>query len=89
MIPTDKEINWTLLICSMTLIPIYRWIATQEQFELFVMFLFAGFIIISIGAYVLNLIIRFWLEIYFRTVDSIMKDVFSDKGGKDDESKKF
>ena len=79
MIPTDKEINWTLLICSMTLIPIYRWIATQEQFELFVMFLFAGFIIISIGAYVLNLIIRFWLEIYFRTVDSIMKDVFSEK----------
>lgn len=79
MIPTDKEINWTLLICSMTLIPIYRWIATQEQFELFVMFLFAGFIIISLGAYVLNLIIRFWLEIYFRTVDSIMKDVFSDK----------
>ena len=79
MIPTDKEINWTLLICSMTLIPIYRWIATQEQFELFVMFLFAGFIIISIGAYVLNLIIRFWLEIYFRTVDSIMKDIFKDK----------
>lgn len=76
---TDKEINWTLLICSMTLIPIYRWIATQEEFELFVMFLFAGFIIISIGAYVLNLIIRFWLEIYFRTVDSIMKDVFSNK----------
>ena len=79
MIPTDKEINWTLLICSLTLIPIYRWIATQEQFELFVMFLFAGFIIISIGAYVLNLIIRFWLEIYFRTVDSIMKDIFKDK----------
>ena len=79
MIPTDKEINWTLLICSMVLIPIYRWIATQEQFELFVMFLFAGFIIISLGAYVLNLIIRFWLEIYFRTVDSIMKDVFSNK----------
>ena len=82
MIPTDKEINWTLIICSMTLIPIYRWIATQEQFELFVMFLFAGFIIISIGAYVLNLIIRFWLEIYFRTVDSIMKDIFSDKEDK-------
>ena len=79
MIPTDKEINWTLLICSMVLIPIYRWIATQEQFELFIMFLFTGFIIISIGAYVLNLIIRFWLEIYFRTVDSIMKDIISDK----------
>ena len=79
MIPTDKEINWTLLICSMVLIPIYRWIATQEQFELFIMFLFTGFIIISIGAYVLNLIIRFWLEIYFRTVDSISKDIFSDK----------
>ena len=79
MIPTDKEINWTLLISSMTLIPIYRWIATQEQFELFIMFLFTGFIIISIGAYVLNLIIRFWLEIYFRTVDSISKDIFSDK----------
>lgn len=79
MIPTDKEINWTLLICSMALIPIYRWIATQEQFELFVMFLFAGFIIISIDAYVLNLIIRFWLEIYFRTVDSIMKDIFKEE----------
>ena len=89
MIPTDKEINWTLMIISAALILVYRWIATQEQFELFVMLLFAGFIIISLGAYVLNLIIRFWLEIYFRTVDSIMKDVFSDKGEKDDESKKF
>lgn len=79
MIPTDKEINWTLLICSMALIPIYRWIATQEQFELFVMFLFAGFIIVSLSAYVLNKIIRFWLEIYFRTVDCISKDIFSGK----------
>ena len=87
MIPTDKEINWTLMICSAMLILVYRWIATQEQFELFVMFLFAGFIIISLGAYVLNLIIRFWLEIYFRTVDSIMKDIFKEE--KDDESKKF
>lgn len=89
MIPTDKEINWALIICSAILILVYRCIATQEQFELFVMFLFAGFIIISLGAYVLNKIIRFWLEIYFRTVDSIMKDIFSDKGEKDDESKKF
>lgn len=79
MIPTDKEINWTLMICSMTLIPIYRWIATQEQFELFVMFLFTGFIIVSLSAYVLNKIIRFWLEIYFRTVDGILKDFLSRK----------
>ena len=89
MIPTDKEINWTLIICSMTLIPIYRWIATQEQFELFVTLVFAGFITVSLSAYVLNKIIRFWLEIYFRTVDSIMKDIFSNKEEKDDESKKF
>lgn len=79
MIPTDKEINWTLIICSMTLIPIYRWIATQEQFELLVTLVLAGFITISTGAYVLNKIIRFWLAIYFRTVDSISKDIFSDK----------
>lgn len=79
MIPTDKEINWTLLICSAILILVYRWIATQEQFELLVTLVLAGFITISTGAYVLNKIIRFWLEIYFRTVDSISKDIFSDK----------
>lgn len=79
MIPTDKEINWTLLICSVMLILVYRCIATQEQFDLLTTLIIAGFITIAIGAYVLNKIIRFWLEIYFRTVDSIMKDIFSDK----------
>lgn len=79
MIPTDKEINWTLMTCSAILILVYRCIATQEQFELFVTLVLAGFITISTGAYVLNKIIRFWLEIYFRTVDSIIKDIFKDK----------
>lgn len=78
MIHSDREINWTLLICSAILILVYRCIATQEQFELFVTLVFAGFITVSLGAYVLNKIIRFWLEIYFRTVDSIMKDIFKE-----------
>lgn len=68
-----KLIKAILFVSSIILIVIYRLIATPEMFDFMVAIVVAGYILIAISVYIINEIIRYWLEIYFRTIDGLIE----------------
>lgn len=75
---TPKFLKWTLFTSAFAVIVIYRLLATPEMFELMVAMVVAGYILLAIGTYIFNGAIRYWLEIYFRTIDNILNYIYGD-----------
>lgn len=75
---TPKFLKWTLFTSAFAVIVIYRLLATPEMFELMVAMVVAGYILLAIGTYIINGAIRYWLEIYFRTIDNILNYIYGD-----------
>ena len=68
-----KEIEYTLFFTSIILMILFRWFSSEESFELFMTLIIAGYVLISIGAYVLNSLLAYWLELYFRVFDDLIE----------------
>ena len=75
---TPKFLKWTLFTSAFAVIVIYRLLATPEMFDLMVAMVVAGYILLAIGTYIFNGAIRYWLEIYFRTIDNILNYIYRD-----------
>ena len=76
---TPKFLKWTLFTSAFAVIVIYRLLATPEMFELMVAMVVAGYILLAIGTYIFNGAVRYWLEIYFRTIDNILNYIYGDE----------
>ena len=75
---TPKFLKWTLFSSAFAVIVIYKLLAAPEMFELMVAMVVAGYILLAIAVYIFNGAVRYWLEIYFRTIDNILNYIYGD-----------
>ena len=75
---TPNFLKWSLFSSAFAIIVIYKLLATPEMFDLMVAMVVAGYILLAIGTYIFNGAIRYWLEIYFRTIDNILNYIYGD-----------